>query len=111
MPLPPNIKAPEGDLSPTPDLYTKTNPDFAAGENAANRVLHIDWKWFRYGTDDKGHAAALVLSMVLLAVSVFVIVVGLIWPQSEWLETVFKWLGGAFLFVSGVAIGKSADNK
>lgn len=109
------IKKPSGNLSPNPDSFTATSPDYTA-ETAASRILHIDFKWFRYGTNDQTHAAALILSVLLLLVSFMVIcagiVLGILWEvQSTWLDRAFTWLSGAFLMIAGVAIGKSLDNK
>jgi len=35
------------------------------GSEAENRVLHINLWFFKYGTNDKTHAAAMVLSLLL----------------------------------------------
>ena len=104
-----NIRKP--DSTPAkPDRDTLTAPDFTS-DTAASRVLYLNWRWFRYGTDDQGHAAALMLSVLLLFVIGVVIIAGLLMEHSDqsamWMDRVFTWLGGAFLFVAGVAIGKS----
>jgi hypothetical protein len=73
------------------------------GPQAEDRVLHINLMFFKYGTNDKTHAAALVLSLLLFATIVGVLIFG---NGTEWAKEAFHWLGSAFLFVSGVALGK-----
>ena len=103
-----DIKQPDN-VPVEPDDDTKTSPDFT-GDTAASRVLYLNWGWFRYGTDDTGHAAALVLSVILLFVILLIIFIGIFWHLNPtWMDRVFTWLGSAFLFVTGVAIGKSID--
>ena len=67
---PPGIPGPGGNLSKIPDPDTEKGFDYASDERADNRILHIHTKWLHYGTDDKGHAAALILSAALLATAV-----------------------------------------
>ena len=52
-------------VSSTPDKYTRRDPVFFEG-GAPNQVFLFDKFGFKYGTDDKGHAAALVLAVFLL---------------------------------------------
>jgi hypothetical protein len=104
------IPAPTVGISDSPDQFTATSPDFT-GDHAENRILHINLRWFKYGTDDKSHASAIVLSLVLLLLAVIVAVIGAASMYSgkapDWLETLITWIGNAFLFTAGVAIGKS----
>lgn len=92
------------------DQDTARFPDFT-GERANNRILHITTRWLRYGTDDKGHAAAVVLSLLLLVSAMVVAVIGATtqWSGQEapWLNTMVTWIGNAFLFTAGIAVGKS----
>ena len=107
MPIP-DIRKPENTFV-KPDRDTRTAPDYT-GDTAASRVLYLNWGWFRYGTDDAGHAAALILSTFLLFIIGVIIIIGIFMDQNAiWMDRVFTWLGGAFLFVAGVAIGKSID--
>jgi hypothetical protein len=112
---PPGIPAPGGNLSKIPDPDTAKGFDYAADERAENRILHIHTKWFHYGTDDKGHAAALVLSAALLATAIVVALLGclslLSGKDPQWFQTLVTWIGNAFLFTAGIAVGKSASNK
>ena len=80
------------------------------GEDADHRVLFINLGFFRYGTDDKIHAAAIVLSFVLLLIIVCVFV-GAQGQENAWNDKVFNWVGGAFLFVAGIALGKSESQS
>jgi len=79
------------------------------GDSADERILFINLGIFRYGTDDKIQAAAIFLSIVLLIIIAFVIF-GAQGQGSVWNDKVFAWLTGAFLFVSGVALGKGGSN-
>lgn len=112
---PPGVPPPSGNLSPIPDADTAKGIDYAADERAENRILHIHTKWLHYGTDDKGHAAALVLSAALLTTAVVVALLGclslLSGKDPEWFQTLVTWIGNAFLFTAGIAVGKSAGNK
>lgn len=109
-----DIPPPSGDLSSTPDKYTAISPDFT-GDHAHNRVLYIGTRWFRYGTDDKGHAAALVLSALLLIAALFSSLIGLagLFSGSDagWVDNLIGWIGNAFLFTAGIAVGKGSDSK
>src|SRR6266852_5215840 len=101
----PRIPPPSGDLSDTPDLATKTRPDLT-GPIAENRILFINARIIRYGTDDKAHAAAITLSLLLLLTALVVMILGLFATNTQWLEKMLSWVGSAFLFVAGVAIGR-----
>ncbi|MER2250663.1 hypothetical protein ABS772_12140 [Methylorubrum podarium] len=104
IPPPPNPPAKADD-------YTASYPDFT-GDKADNRILHITTRWLKYGTDDKGHAAAVVLSGLLLCSAALVAVIGATtqWSGQEapWLNTLITWIGNAFLFTAGIAVGKGA---
>lgn len=76
------------------------------GTAADNRVLHINLGIFKYGTSDRTHAAALVLSLLLFGSIVGVLIFG---NGGEWAKEAFRWLGSSFLFVSGVALGKGGN--
>jgi len=104
LPLPP----PE--TSDEPDSATEKFPDYT-GDTAGNRVFHFKLGPLKYGTEDKGHAAALILSVLLLFVIFVFMIIGTFASNTEWISDVFVWLGSAFLIVSGVAIGKSIDSK
>lgn len=92
----------------SPDKYTRKG-DFT-GEHADDRVLRINLWFFKYGTDDKPHAAAIALSLIILFVLIAVMVIGLFSSQSAWLNKIFDWLGATFIFVAGVAIGRTGSN-
>lgn len=100
---------PPENVSPVPDRATKKGMSDFTGPSADNRVLHINVGFFKYGTNDKAHAAAMVLSLLLFASIGALLIFGMSYP---WADKVFTWLGSAFLFVTGVAIGKgSAPDK
>ena len=101
------VAEPPPPASPVPDDDTKENPAFHEG-GGAGQVFHFKRWGLSYGTDDKGNAAALILSALLLIVFFAVIVAGLI-ADREWIPTALQILGTAFTFVAGVAVGKSFD--
>jgi hypothetical protein len=76
------------------------------GEDAKNRILFINLKFFKYETDDKAHAGSIVLSMMLVSIAVLIMLIGLASSNTEWLEKVLGYVWSAFLFVSGVSIGR-----
>lgn len=100
------IPGPSGSLSPLPDKETKSGLHDYTGKDAHSRVLLINLWLFKYGTNDKTHAAAVVLSLILLTTIIVVIIIGMNATNGPWLDKVFSWLGGAFLFIAGVALGK-----
>ena len=91
-----------------PDKDTKKGIRDYTGPSADNRVLHINVGFFKYGTDDKTHAAAIVLSLLLFLTIVGVLIFG---NGGAWSVEAFRWLGGAFLFTAGVAIGKGGEDS
>lgn len=93
----------------TPDADTATGPTFIP-DGAPHQILRINLRFFNYGTDDKPHAASLLLSfmigfllLVLFGIGAFV--------ESAWISEALKILGTAFTFTAGVAIGKSGGAK
>jgi len=78
------------------------------GKDARDRVLYINVGLFKYGTNDKAHAAAIVLSMTLLAAIICLVFFGTRNGDNAWNERAFNWMSRAFLFVAGVTLGKSS---
>jgi hypothetical protein len=81
------------------------------GGSAENRLLFINMGIFRYGTDDKTHAAAIVLSGVLLVIGLLVVIIGSFSSNSVWLERALMLIWNAFMFVAGIALGRSGTEK
>lgn len=83
--------------------------------DADGQIFHFAKFGIRYGTDDKGHAAALILSCVLLFCAMIVSSLGLFVSFSskdpKWIEIVLTWIGNAFLFTAGIAVGKGKGEK
>lgn len=104
------IKLPEGNLSRVPDEATRQAADYTAS-TASERVLYINLWFFKYGTHDRSHGAAVLFSLILLAIFVGVIFVGSSASNAAWFDKVFDWVAGAILFVIGVAIGQSGKDK
>ena len=100
-----------GKISKSPDEDTKKSPDFTA-DHADERVLLINLRFFKYGTNDKTHAAALAFSLALLVIIIVVIFLGIFSPKSvTWTDKIFNWLGGTFMFVAGIALGGKISNS
>lgn len=77
---------------------------------APRQVFHFK-KWgLIYGTDDKGHAAALLLSIGLLGLILLISLIGML-VDRVWIGETLKVLGSAFLIVAGIAVGKSSSKK
>jgi hypothetical protein len=108
------VPPPPQSISDTPDQDTALNPDFT-GDHARNRILHVNTRWFKYGTDDKAHASAMVLSALLLLSALFLALIGAAASYSghemKWLDTIVTWIGNAFLFTSGIAVGKGGKDS
>lgn len=96
--------------SDVPDFETSQNPDYSSDANAEGRVFHFN-KWgIKYGVDDKGHAASIILSVVLALLLAIVFVIGAVADRS-WISDAIKILGTAFTLTAGVAIGKSSSKS
>lgn len=90
----------------TPDKATSRAPCFTNGDGAG-QVFHFHGLGINYGTDDKGHAAALILSVLSLGA---ICALSLIYAFSNAsaLADPIKALSTAFVFIAGIAIGKTA---
>ena len=86
------------------------SPADYTGSGASGRVLFIDTKWVKFGTDDKTLVTSFFLSAALLMLILVTIILGAFFGYEDWWKTVFEWLGYAFTFTAGVAIGKSTGN-
>ena len=105
---PPEVFPPK-ETPDTPDADTKTGPIYIP-DGAPNQIFRIDLKWFSYGTDDKPHAASLLLSLLLGLLLLFVFLIG--WfVERSWIPDAIKILGTAFTFTAGVAVGKGGSKK
>jgi hypothetical protein len=93
----------------SPDADSQTGPTYIP-DGAPNQVFRINLKWFSYGTDDKPHAASLLLSLMLGFLLLFVFLIGL-FVERIWIPDAIKILGTAFTFTAGVAIGKSSAKR
>lgn len=105
---PPNIPPPTN-TSPVPDRATKKGiKDYTGKDVADGRVFHINLGFFKYGTDDKIHGAAMVFSLLLFLSVIGIMAFG---DGSGWADKLFDWAAGAFLFSLGIALGKGAGTK
>lgn len=89
---------------PEPDEDTKKYPPFTDG-GAPGQVLHFSGLGISYGTDDKSHAASLILAIVSGLLLFIVCIIGLC-VDRNWIPDALKIIGSIFTFTSGVAIGK-----
>jgi arginine exporter protein ArgO len=102
---------PPSNPSPIPDKYTEKEPVDQTGPKAPGRVFLINFGFVKYGSTDKAHGAAVLLSLILLIIILIVICIGFKIGFSPWLDRVFTWLGSAFLFLAGVAVGRSPPSN
>ena len=93
--------------SSKPDADTLKGPAFFP-DGAPNQVFRFHAVGISYGTDDKAHAASIVLSIILASLLAVVFFIGLIFDRV-WIPDAIKLLGTAFTFTAGVAIGKSGS--
>lgn len=104
------VPSPPALIPDQPDTDTRKDPCFTDG-HAPNQVFHFS-KWgFAYGTDDKGHAAALTISFAILGLILLIVLVGAFLSEREWLADILKVLGSAFLIVAGIAVGQSTSKS
>jgi hypothetical protein len=105
---PPQIPPPPPQ-SNKPDIATKKNP-FTHGDGDG-QVFHFKGLGISYGTDDKGHAASLVLSVLLFVGLIICLGFGTLGNDSKFVLEISKVMGTAFLIVTGIAVGKSIENR
>lgn len=108
----PKITPPPEDTPSVPDSATLKNPDFT-GPSAENRVLHLSLRSFKYGTDDKAHAASLVATGSLLVVIIGITICGAFASETAQplISDVIKYLFNALMLSLGVALGTSTGGK
>ena len=108
-----DITPPTKNISSSPDKSTRLGLSDLTGDKADGRILYINLWFFKYGTNDRSHAAAIAISLILLLMICVVIALGTFEKiDSSWIENVFDWLGGTFLFVAGIALGgRGEDSK
>jgi hypothetical protein len=103
------IPPPPGDLPTSPDRDTRKAPDHT-GAQAHQRVLFINLRFIKYGTDDRTRAAALFLCMALLVLVVMDVGAGQFGGNALLADKAFAWLGNAFLFLAGIAVGRGGQS-
>lgn len=92
------------------DVTSKDIPADYTGREAPERVFHFNLYFLKFGTSDRIQGAAVLLSILLLIVICGVIIGGISRPDNPWVEKAFGWLSSAFLFVVGVAVGRSGQD-
>lgn len=98
---------------PQSDQYSRQSMDVTdyTGKRADQRVLYINLYFLKYGTNDKVHAASLLISCFLLIVITLLIIstiFGWVDASDDFVEKMFDWLTNTVLFTIGVAIGGRA---
>lgn len=96
-------------VSNSPDEYTKKDPVFFDG-GAPNQVFRLHLGFVSYGTDDKAHAASLILS-IMLGILLLFLFTGGFFVERAWISDALKILGTTFTLVAGVAIGKGSSKN
>ena len=104
------IVSPPANTSEVPDRHTKTSPAYTDG-SAPNQVFHFKFLGMSYGTDDKTHAAAMCLSLLMLLIVMTCLIAGSIVKDRTGIEQILNFIGPAFLITIGVAIGKSVSGE
>lgn len=103
----PVVLPPAAVNSEDPDPFTQTGPLFIP--NGAPHQVFRFCRWgIEYGTDDKGHAASIILSVSLLFLLLVLFGVGA-FADRPWISDALKIIGTAFTFTAGVAIGKGSE--
>lgn len=97
------------EVQSAPDKYTKQDPIFFDG-GAPNQVFRLHLGFVSYGTDDKAHAASMILSIMLGLIFLGAMLVGL-FVDREWVSDAIKIIGTAFTITAGVAIGKGSKSE
>jgi len=109
--MPQEILPPEN-ASPVPDDATLLGfpPDHTGSSSARGRVFHLNLGIFKYGTDDKAHAAAMGLSLLIF---VFLGILLCFGQANANTDNMIAFLQNALLLTIGVAIGQgtSTDSK
>jgi len=104
----PELIPPPSHVSPIPDEATKSGLGDLTGPTADKRVLRINLGFFKYGASEPAHAAAVVLSMILLfsviGLTAFV-------APTPGVDKLVTFLESGFLITLGVAIGQSPNRN
>lgn len=92
-----------------PDKYTKSGKQFFDG-GAPDQIFRFEKFGICYGTDDKAHAAAIILSMVIGGLLLALFLIGAIFDRA-WIGDAIQILGTAFTLTIGVAIGQGTSGN
>ena len=90
-----------------PDEHTRKDPVFFPG-GAPNQVFQLNLGFVSYGTDDKSHAAALILS-IMLGFLMALLFFGGFFVDRPWISDALQVVVPAFTLVSGVAVGQGTS--
>ncbi|MBB3996069.1 hypothetical protein GGR95_003735 [Sulfitobacter undariae] len=105
----PVVVKPPLKTSDRPDQYTKQDSELGFIPNGAPHQVFRFCRWgLEYGTDDKGHAASIILSVALVFLLLTLFLCG-VFVDRAWITDALKILGTAFTFTAGVAIGKGSE--
>lgn len=96
------------------DIATnKDSPSDYTGENASDRVVFLNLWFFKYGTNDKTHGAAVIFSLFLLIAFILITTIDAVThlERKEFIERSASLLWNAFLLTLGVAIGRGSKER
>ena len=100
----------KGLAKPDPDnlVGTDTEQDYTA-DKASNRALYINLWLMKYGTADPLQGAAILLSLILLALALVSLIVGFF--NADWAKDALAWLVSPLMLSIGVAVGRSGNRE
>ncbi|NGX51905.1 MAG: hypothetical protein KR126chlam5_00194 [Candidatus Anoxychlamydiales bacterium] len=94
------------------DVNPKDNPSDYTSDKASDRFLYLNFRFLKYGTNDKFQGAAILFSFFIFILIIFTITMGFIFPSAcGWSEKCLGWLQNTFILIIGVAIGKSLNGS
>lgn len=74
-------------------------------------MFFFDKFGIRYGTDDKKHAASLIISFLSALILLSCLIIGVLVCDRGFVIEIAKIAGSVFLFSTGVAIGSSKSGE
>ena len=105
------VIGPEVPPSDQPDAYTAKAPDFTSDGDVPDRMFLVNTPWFKYGTNDKWHAASMVLSIVLVALLAVLGAIDLLTSRSgngsAQSTSALSVIGTLLSLTVGIAVGRS----
>lgn len=95
-------------VSATPDKDTQRFPDMTE-PGSPGRVFGFDFMGFKYGSSDKLHSAAFLLSILMVVAVIILAVISMFAKNGEAASDAVQTLGQVLILTIGVAIGRGAS--